>query len=190
MNNNPSSNATNVPPSGNPMQLSNPNVNNPAMNPPNSPMNPGSVSTNPNQVPGGGGLSGVGGLGGTGGCGSGGIITNSGTSSWAQAAGKSLQSLQSSGNTSNNPTLNPGQGQQLQHPGGNGPMTNPSNNPPINPTLPNSGSQIGGLPTSTTSSVTSKQIELLNSMRDALFSTDGWGGVRRPFFLLPIYHFD
>lgn len=164
MNNNPSTNATNVPPSGNSMQLINPNVNS-GMNPPNSPMNPGSVSTNPN-VPGGGGSSGSQ-IGGTQ-CGSsGGLITNSGTSSWAQAAGKSLQS---SGNNTN-PTLN----SQPQQGSATGPTNNQSINSSNNPALPNP-SQMGS-----TSSVTSKQIELLNSMRDALFSTDGWGGVSSSF---------
>jgi hypothetical protein len=91
---------------------------------------------------------------------SGGIIPNTG-SSWAQAAGKSLQAS--------------GGGGVVGALGGGNVGTNP-NQPPSVGSNGGSGSSSGGAP-NPASSVTSKQIEQLNSMREALFSHDGWGGV-------------
>ncbi|ODN04634.1 Protein Gawky [Orchesella cincta] len=151
INNNPSGNATTQgPPGGNPMQnMGNQNMgNNPNAN--NS-MNQASLGQNPTHASGGVGA------------GNSGVITNAGSSSWAQAAGKSLQasgpSANSSTNNMNNNAGNPNQGNPAL--GVNAPPT------------PGSASQPGS---TSSSSVTSKQIEQLNSMREALFSHDGWGG--------------
>lgn len=141
MNNNPNGNATGQGPpqpgGGSSMQMSNPSM-----------VNPNSQGGNPNA---------------TNPSASGGIIPPTG-SSWAQAAGKSLQAsgggggvASGGGNSSTNSMNNPNQ------PGNSSVGSNPGNAGPVQPP--------------STSSVTSKQIEQLNSMREALFSHDGWGGV-------------
>ncbi|CAG7822859.1 unnamed protein product [Allacma fusca] len=165
MNNNPSSNATSAPTSGTPMQMGNQNVNNVMSNStPNSPMNPGSVGTNPNQNSGPGSTN------------SSGLITNSGTSSWAQAAGKSLQPANGNNNNTMNNANNPSNTSAISN------NPNAMNANSVNQGVTGHGPPMSGITSapppgsSGNSSVTSKQIEQLNSMRDALFSHDGWGG--------------
>ncbi len=135
------------------MQMGNQNMGNPNAN--NS-MNQATLGQNPAQS------AGVG-------SGNAGVITNAGGSSWAQAAGKSLQASSTTPNASGNMNNNPG---------------NPI---PGNPALVGGATTPGSTLTgpagpagsTASSSVTSKQIEQLNNMREALFSHDGWGGVSK-----------
>jgi len=152
INNNPSGNATTQGPPGNAMQMGNQNMGN---NPnPNNSMNQASLGQNPVQS------AGVG-------SGNSGVITNAGSSSWAQAAGKSL--VQAGGSNTNNSS-------NMNNNAGN---PNPGNSA-IGGSATSSGSTHTGPASQTgstsSSSVTSKQIEQLNNMREALFSHDGWGG--------------
>lgn len=81
-----------------------------------------------------------------------------GSTSWAQAAGKGLPANQQpntgSANNSSSNNNNPGAGSSgSTGTGGSGANSNTSNNS------------------------TKQQLEQLNTMREALFSQDGWGGV-------------
>lgn len=163
LNNNPTGNPSSGPGSGSTM--GNQNMVGSVMNSGNT--NASSSGTNPNQNAGGNPNSG-------------GLITNTGSSSWAQAAGKSLQaSGQTPSNANSSVNIN-NQGS------GNQNTPNPLNNNmgvPVGSTHGNiSLGQNQGAPApsqpanSASTNVTSKQIEQLNSMREALFSHDGWGG--------------
>jgi trinucleotide repeat-containing gene 6 protein len=81
----------------------------------------------------------------------------SGSTSWAQAAGKGLPANQQA-NT-----------------GGSGSSSSSSSNNNTNPGTGSSGST--GANSNTGSNSTKQQLEQLNTMREALFSQDGWGGV-------------
>ncbi|PNF40706.1 hypothetical protein B7P43_G00665, partial [Cryptotermes secundus] len=83
-----------------------------------------------------------------------------GSTSWAQAAGKGLPA-----------------NQQPSTAGANSSSSSSNNN--NNPGTGNSGSSVAGASganSSTGNSSTKQQLEQLNTMREALFSQDGWGG--------------
>jgi DNA mismatch repair ATPase MutL len=80
-----------------------------------------------------------------------------GSTSWAQAAGKGLPANQQTST------------------GGSGSSSSSSSNNNTNPGTGSSGSS--GANSNTGSNSTKQQLEQLNTMREALFSQDGWGGV-------------
>lgn len=93
------------------------------------------------------------------------------STSWAQAAGKNLPGgPSSSGGLGNNAPPGNGQNTGVNTVGGAGNVPGGSN-----------GSSTSSAPGSSTK----QQLEQLNTMREALFSQDGWGGVSI-FFLFII----
>ena len=96
---------------------------------------------------------------------------NSGGGQWSQgkpsnAVGPGGQNPSSQNNNGNNAP---------QQSSGSNANNNPSNNPAQGAVVP-AGPVIASSPS------TKAQLELLNAMRDTLFSPDGWGRVSIPFF--------